>query len=334
MNELPLDAIGRRRSPATFSEFKKGQPPRNKGLTLPAEPLTQTEIAAITRVIPTDTPAGIRLRAMVELMYRAEAKIGTLTSLSYRHYDERAGVLTLPGVQQSPTRAVRLDPTARRHLEQWLETRSALKVSAVSPLFCIVLGRSRGRQLGKTSVASAIRALGIKAGVRKRVTSEGLRKSRAHHRDTETGRFEATIVAYVSDESFRARYPLATQKWSDAHSLLETAPDRMGSMVGHLCREAIIEFSSNLVDQYKLGPFEANKTKDKIRAVFKADDGVSRTVQASLVALVAYWESVSDLVQRQEHGTDLAEEDGRRLVFQTMLVMREIDVALARKPNS
>ncbi len=265
-------------------------------------------------------------------MYRAEAKVGTLTSLSYRHYDDLTGVLTLPGVQRSPTRAVRLDPTARRHLEVWLEARAALNVPAVSPLFCIVLGRSCGGQLGKTAVASAIRALGVKAGIRKRVTSEGLRKSRAHHRDTETGRFEATIVAYVSDESFRARYPVATQKWSDAHSLLETAPDRMGSMVGHLCREAIIEFSSNLVERYDVGPFETNQTKAKIRAVFKADESVSSTVRRSLDALVAYWETVSDLVQRQEHGTDLAEEDGRRLVFQTMLVMREIDAALARKP--
>jgi hypothetical protein len=39
---------------------------------------------------------------------------------------------------------------------------------------------------------------------------------------------------------------------------------------------------------------------------------------------------VSDLVQRQEHGSKLVAEDSRRLVFQTMLVMREIDLALSR----
>jgi hypothetical protein len=72
------------------------------------------------------------------------------------------------------------------------------------------------------------------------------------------------------------------------------------------------------------------QTKAKVRAVFAAQSGLSTSVRRSLEALVAYWETVSDLTQRQEHGADLAAEDSRRLVFQTMLVMREIDLALSR----
>lgn len=48
-----------------------------------------------------------------------------------------------------------------------------------------------------------------------------------------------------------------------------------------------------------------------------------------LDALVVYWGTVSDLIQRQEHGAQkegeaLRWEDGRRVVFQTAVVMFEI----------
>ena len=38
MTELPLDAAGRRRSPATMPGFHAGRPPRNKGIRYPADP--------------------------------------------------------------------------------------------------------------------------------------------------------------------------------------------------------------------------------------------------------------------------------------------------------
>lgn len=46
-----------------------------------------------------------------------------------------------------------------------------------------------------------------------------------------------------------------------------------------------------------------------------------------------YWGAVADLTQRQEHGVQkegeqLVWEDARRVVFQTLLVMFEVDKAL------
>jgi hypothetical protein len=48
---------------------------------------------------------------------------------------------------------------------------------------------------------------------------------------------------------------------------------------------------------------------------------------------VDYWGTVSDLVQRQEHGAqkqgaELTWEDARRVVFQTAIVMYEVSRAL------
>jgi hypothetical protein len=65
-----------------------------------------------------------------------------------------------------------------------------------------------------------------------------------------------------------------------------------------------------------------------IRAVLNAR-ALGDTRRALLAALLAYWGTVSDLVQRQEHGAQkqgepLTWEDTRTVVFQTAIVMFEI----------
>jgi hypothetical protein len=67
---------------------------------------------------------------------------------------------------------------------------------------------------------------------------------------------------------------------------------------------------------------------DRIRAVLSTRER-SAAHQAFLTALLSYWGTVSDLVQRQEHGAQkegepLTWEDARRVVFQTAVVMFEI----------
>ena len=53
------------------------------------------------------------------------------------------------------------------------------------------------------------------------------------------------------------------------------------------------------------------------------------TVKPFIDALIVYWGTLDDLVQRQEHGAQkegeaLSWEDARRLVFQTINVMVEL----------
>lgn len=64
------------------------------------------------------------------------------------------------------------------------------------------------------------------------------------------------------------------------------------------------------------------------------EPAMSDTVRAFLDSLLVQWGCVSDLVQRQEHGAlreggDLVWEDARRVVFQTLIVMYEIDRAVS-----
>jgi hypothetical protein len=60
---------------------------------------------------------------------------------------------------------------------------------------------------------------------------------------------------------------------------------------------------------------------------------IGSTEKPFLEALVAYWGTLSDLIQRQEHGAlregdALVWEDDRRVVFQTCVVMYELSRAL------
>jgi hypothetical protein len=153
-----------------------------------------------------------------------------------------------------------------------------------------------------------------------------------------TQRIEAEIKIYLDTDDFRRRYPESYAKWADAESKLwgSDSADQF-TTIGHLCREAMQEFAKALIEIYKpeeVDPFIAH-TKNRIRCVINARSKcLGDTEKTFLHALVSYWDSIDDLTQRQEHGTQkvgkpLLWEDGRRLVFQTAIVMFEIDRALS-----
>ena len=100
--------------------------------------------------------------------------------------------------------------------------------------------------------------------------------------------------------------------------------------IGHTCREALQAFASSLAERSGVPDMPSNpaKTVDRIKAVLNAR-ALGDTHRAFLAALLAYWGTVSDLVQRQEHGAQkegepMTWEDARRVVFQTAIVMFEI----------
>lgn len=149
---------------------------------------------------------------------------------------------------------------------------------------------------------------------------------------------ESTVMDYLNAEPFRERYPEAHQKWSQASERLWSSDsERELTVVGHLCREAMQAFATALVDRYRPAGVDQNRQHDvaRIRAVLHLHrDRLGSTIFPFLDALLTYWGTVSDLVQRQEHGAaregeSLIWEDGRRVVFQTANVMFEIDRSLS-----
>jgi hypothetical protein len=71
------------------------------------------------------------------------------------------------------------------------------------------------------------------------------------------------------------------------------------------------------------------KTKEELRGVRKAqrrEPGAAEVTRGAPGLL----RSLIELANRQEHAQSLSADDSRAIVFQTMLVMREIALALAR----
>lgn len=143
---------------------------------------------------------------------------------------------------------------------------------------------------------------------------------------------------YLTSAAFQRRYPAAYAKWSQAESLLWSS-DSVASFttIGHLAREAMQDFATALVERFHPAAVESDraKTVSRIRAVLNArSTSIGTTEKPFLEALLAYWGTVTDLVQRQEHGGQREEKplvwsDARRVVFQAAIVMFEIDQVLS-----
>ena len=151
-------------------------------------------------------------------------------------------------------------------------------------------------------------------------------------------RIEATIRTHLDSASFERRFSTALRLWSEAEtSLWKPDADQRLTMIGHRCREAMQEVAAVLVREYcppSIDPDPAH-TVTRIRQVAQVALPEGR-IQDFLHALVPYWGSVNDLVQRQEHGAKkegepLVLEDARRAVFQTAMVMFEVSRAIPTK---
>jgi len=114
-----LDATGRRRSPAAMPGHNAGRPPRNKGVRYPADPPTVEEIVAVMRRIPVDRH-GLRLRAMIVVLWRGGLRIQEALDLTESDLDARRGSILVPAGKENKRREVGMDAWAwSDHLAPW-----------------------------------------------------------------------------------------------------------------------------------------------------------------------------------------------------------------------
>lgn len=142
--ERPLDAAGRRRSPATLPGYHAGRKPANKGRRYPADPPTVDEIVAVMRQARDDRH-GRRLRALIVVLWRAGLRIQEGLALTESDLDSRRYSVTVRHGKGDRRREVGLDPWAwADHLRPWLADRVEFPVG---PLFCVIDGPTRGRRV-------------------------------------------------------------------------------------------------------------------------------------------------------------------------------------------
>ena len=176
MQSAPLlDRAGRPRSPATSSEFHKGVPPRNQGLRYPPDPPTVEEIVAVMRAAG-GTPDGVRLRAIIVILWRAGLRISEALALNETDLDPERGAVLVRHGKGDKRREVGMDRWAWSHLTPWLDLRRELPVGR---LFCVLRGPTRGRPCATAGIRAQMHQVASTAGVRRRFAPHQLRHAHA-----------------------------------------------------------------------------------------------------------------------------------------------------------
>ncbi len=152
--------------------------PPKLGRSLP-KALSESDVEALINAPAVDTPAGLRDRAMVELMYATGLRVSELVNLPATALNLRQGVVRVMG-KGSKERLVPLGEEALHWIERYIaQARPALAAGRMAtPLF---LGRA-GAALSRQQFWNVVKRLAGVAGIDPaKVSPHGLRHSFATH---------------------------------------------------------------------------------------------------------------------------------------------------------
>jgi site-specific recombinase XerD len=170
-----LDTAGRRRSPATLSDFHAGRAPGNKGQRYAADPPTVEEIIAVMREAQ-QARYGPRLNGLIVVLWRSGLRINEALSLTETDLDERRGSILVRHGNNDRRREVGMDPWGWLALQPWLHERAKLPVG---PLFCVIAGPTRGHAWSAGAAHLQLQQIALEAGVRRRFAPHQLRHAHA-----------------------------------------------------------------------------------------------------------------------------------------------------------
>jgi site-specific recombinase XerD len=155
--------------------YHQGRPPRNKGLSYPADPPSVEEIVAMMRCAG-ERPDGLRLRGLIVVLWRAGLRIGEALALAESDLDPLRGAVLVRRGKGGKRREVGMDSWGWEQLQPWLSYRRTLQIGA---LFCVVYGPTSGRPWSAPSVRVQLRRVAERAGVRRRIAPHQLRHAHA-----------------------------------------------------------------------------------------------------------------------------------------------------------
>jgi integrase/recombinase XerC len=128
---------------------------------------------------PTDTPLGLRDRAILETLYSAGVRVSELTGLAMEDVDLDAGLATVRGKGRRERLAL-LGPPAVEAIRAWLPQRQSLGGSRAAHQPALFLNRG-GTRLSARSVARMLAKYLSRAGLDPRTSPHTLRHSFATH---------------------------------------------------------------------------------------------------------------------------------------------------------
>ncbi|MGP0052209.1 MAG: tyrosine-type recombinase/integrase [Solirubrobacteraceae bacterium] len=116
-----IDASGRRRSQVTLPGYLSGRAPHNKGTRYPADPPRVEEIIAVMRQAGEDRH-GLRVRAVIALLWRGGLRISEALALGETDVDPRRGSVLI--------RHGKGDVCRNRHTSPYVATRTMLRMGS------------------------------------------------------------------------------------------------------------------------------------------------------------------------------------------------------------
>ena len=172
--EPGLDKRGHPRRAVTLPGHKQGEHPPNYGKSYPAEVLTPAEVGRLMRACGKG-PGGVRNRALIVVMWRCGLRCAEALNLELRDVDRDAGTIAVRHGKGDKRRIVPMDAPPFEVLERWLDVRRELGVPRGSKVFCSITRPGVGQPMSASYWRAAIKKLGVRAGLEKRVHSHGLR---------------------------------------------------------------------------------------------------------------------------------------------------------------
>ena len=194
--------------------------------------LTEDEVAAVLEAPASDSPADLRDRAILELLYGTGMRISECVGLSLDDIDHPSALVRVMG-KGDKQRLVPLGRFAARALERWLgpEGRANLAPDtwAGRDQQNAVFLNQRGGRLSRQGIWGVVRKHGLTAGVADRLTPHVLRHSCATHMldngadirtvqellghsSISTTQLYTKVSTDLLVRSYRAAHPRATSK--------------------------------------------------------------------------------------------------------------------------
>lgn len=151
-------------------------PPPTTGKHLP-DTLSVAEVTALIDATSTDTPIGLRDRALLELLYGTGARISEITALTVDDLAGHDGMLTVTG-KGNKQRLIPVGSHAARAVSDYLvRGRPALSKGKTH----VALLNKRGGALSRQSAWGIVKDAAARAGINKEISPHTLRHSFATH---------------------------------------------------------------------------------------------------------------------------------------------------------
>jgi site-specific recombinase XerD len=119
---------------------------------------------------------GHRLNGLIVVLWRAGLRINEALSLTETDVDERRRSIRIRHGRNDRRRELGMDPWRWSALQPWLAERAKLPVG---PLFCVIVGPTRGHAGSATAARLELHRTAIDAGVRRRLAPHQLRHAHA-----------------------------------------------------------------------------------------------------------------------------------------------------------